>query len=1317
MNAEEKSHNQLLQELVAAQAQLSQVQAQLLTLTGIQTLADRQTRAYQLFDLLSQQFSEFGELEVMLETAVHHLQQAFAYYHVQVYTSSKIQLQPHVPLDPTQEEKLILRTGTGEAGRKRKKRGFSIPLNARRSLVALAARERQTIVVNDTRKDPKHLPNLLLADTRAEAALPLAHLGRLLGVLDVQHTEPDCFDEAMLGILEIVARQFTLVLLHAEQRAAGIATSHRLQTLHAITTACAKIDDEDTLYQRITDIVGTAFQADAYGFRLLQAQSGNLRSHPSYHHIGSGAVRRGLLTTAPGEGISGRVAQIGQPWRVPDVTQEPAYLGDPAIRAALCVPLRVNDQVIGVLNIESVHYNAFNEEDEQLLLAIAGQSRFILERLRLSVESRHQRGEKEALLATMKAISSLQLEGVLNTIGQEACRLLQGDGCRIHLLEADGETLRCVVALTEDPQPVMGFTLKIGQGLTGSVALSGLPELVVHTRQDRRTIQIPDTPVRDTTAVFAPMKARQELLGVMTVYRYDVKQPYTQLDLNLLTAVADQAAVALENARLFDAERRKREILSLLNAVATAGAEAITENDLIERITRIGSRLYTDYFGFLFLDDISGVLRTHHAYIGPQMTVPVEQSIAGQVVTSGQPFLTADVTRERGYFESEFSELFQMEGHITAKVSVPIHVGDQTLGILNAESKKVGAFNDSDLFLLTTFARQAGTAIEKIRLFEVEHRRAMQQTALATAAEAILGAADVNELWPAINQAAQKTLAADRVGVYLYAPDNERLIPIHTVGISREYLDILNQHFPQMPGSQLLSRNTPLIINDVLNHPLTAAFRTQIEAEGFRAYALFPFISDQKNFLGTLAVYRNELIPFSDEDVSTGRMLGRIITIALQHIQHIAEKHLAMIRAQQLNDLGRFLATEQNLPTILATAVRVATTVIGADAGVIGLIVDDYLLSYYPYNTPENATLRPSSKGMGISWHIIENGMPLMLDDYASHPIARQHWVRFGIKAFLGMPVPAANGQIIGIINLFFFTPTRRFTLQDQQLLELVAQYVGTAIDNGRQFEELRKRIDMLAVTLSRQERQDRLKDNFIQSMSHELRTPLGIILGHADLLQDGLLGDLLPAQQESVQIISRRAHMLTSLVEDLSLLLAAETQNFRHEHIHPGQLIASMLADFRLQAQDHGILLQAEIAEDLPLIIGDETHLRRVFDNLMSNAFKFTPREGTVTLRVWREENDVRFEVKDTGTGIPTDQIGHIFERFYRATSNRRKDPGGAGLGLALVREIVQAHHGQVQVKSEEGVGTTLEVILAGDVFTEGIADDLAGGLNGDLT
>jgi len=274
-------------------------------------------------------------------------------------------------------------------------------------------------------------------------------------------------------------------------------------------------------------------------------------------------------------------------------------------------------------------------------------------------------------------------------------------------------------------------------------------------------------------------------------------------------------------------------------------------------------------------------------------------------------------------------------------------------------------------------------------------------------------------------------------------------------------------------------------------------------------------------------------------------------------------------------------------------------------------------------------------------------------------------------------------------------TGWRDFDEGDQSLLEAVADTIAVGLRNARLYEEIQLRADGLGAALVRLEELDRLKSQFIQNVSHELRTPLALIRGYAEMLDAGELGELRPEQQKPVSVIARRARMLSDLVEDITLILEAESSPPQPAPVALDELARAAVEDFQGAVRQAGLRLHAEIAPHLPPVSGSLAYLRRVLDNLIDNAVKFTPAGGTITMRLRQEGEQVALEVSDTGIGIPADQLERIFERFYQVDGGTQRQYGGVGLGLALVKEIVEAYGGRVTVESRVGEGSTFTVLL----------------------
>jgi len=300
-----------------------------------------------------------------------------------------------------------------------------------------------------------------------------------------------------------------------------------------------------------------------------------------------------------------------------------------------------------------------------------------------------------------------------------------------------------------------------------------------------------------------------------------------------------------------------------------------------------------------------------------------------------------------------------------------------------------------------------------------------------------------------------------------------------------------------------------------------------------------------------------------------------------------------------------------------------------------------------------------------------------------------------GLKLRSILSVPLRIKQDVAGVLQAVDSEVNRFNPTDLTLVESLAATAAIAIENARLFATEQRRAAVLARTLEQQRELDRLKSEFIQNVSHELRTPLSLASGYAELLDSGELGELQPDQREPVTIIARRVRMLTKLVDDINAVLEVGTQRLRREPVDMADLVRTALADFQIAAEEHTLTLTSQVVTGLPPIIGDPVHLHRVLDNLISNALKFTPAGGSITVRLGQDGANVTLEVTDTGVGIPPDQLERIFDRFYQVDGSPTRRYGGTGLGLALVKGIVEAHGGTVSVRSAEGEGSTFKITL----------------------
>jgi signal transduction histidine kinase len=260
----------------------------------------------------------------------------------------------------------------------------------------------------------------------------------------------------------------------------------------------------------------------------------------------------------------------------------------------------------------------------------------------------------------------------------------------------------------------------------------------------------------------------------------------------------------------------------------------------------------------------------------------------------------------------------------------------------------------------------------------------------------------------------------------------------------------------------------------------------------------------------------------------------------------------------------------------------------------------------------------------------------------------------------------------------------------------LVGHVGRSPVDETRARAEARRLRRREELLLGRLRALDAAKTDFMSTVSHELRTPLTSISGYLELLRDAEPGELSEAQERMLEVIGRNTRRLRELVEDILTLSRIESGSYNSDLVALdfAQLIERAVTTIAPAADKAAVGLHCDVRGPLPLL-GDGVQLDRVLANLIGNAVKFTPAEGTVTVRAERLQGHTVLEVADTGMGIPRDEQQALFVRFFRATNAIRQAVPGTGLGLAIVRKIVDNHGGSIAVDSTENVGTTITVRL----------------------
>jgi GAF domain-containing protein len=928
----------------------------------------------------------------------------------------------------------------------------------------------------------------------------------------------------------------------------------------------------------------------------------------------------------------------------------------------------------------------------------------------LEIELTEARRQQAATADVLKVISrsKFDLGPVLETLVENATRLAAADAGL--LARAEGDLFRIVAGYGASPN--------VHEYWRRNVIRPGRGAPIGRAALERRTVHIVDLladPEYDLqeaqrihggrSVLAVPMLRQEEIIGVFFIYR-TIVQAFTEKQIELVTTFAEQAVIAIENTRLFEAEQAsKRELQESLDyQTATSdvlGVISRSKFDLepvLQSVVDTAARLCRANNAIIYrLEQGRCRFAAGHGH-SPETLNEMRNTVlepgpgtaVGRAVETRRTVSIEDILTDPLYGMKDFAA----RRNVRSLLGVPLIRDGEPIGAIALARARVEPFNEREIELVETFADQAVIAIENTRLFEEVQARTRdltealeQQTATSEVLNVISRSpTDAQPVFDAISKSAARLCAAELSAVYRF---DGKLIHVAALTLqSRQQRDAFEQLYPRAPDSRtpvaraILERRTQHV-PDTTEDPAYA----EVPATGFRSALAVPMLRDGSP-IGAVAVGRTQERAFSDGQVMLLQTLADQAVIAIENTRLFDEVQARNRDLMALGEVGRAVSSTLDVKTVLKTIVDRAVELSGTDGGSIFYFrngrfelgetagLDEDVVTEY-----RKLDIAAGQTGLGEA---IAKREPLQIPDILdrrSNPL-RDAAIAAGFRAALIVPLLSGDGPLGGLL-LQRRTPGE-FPVTAVSLMQSFADQSAIALENARLFEEIAQKSRELEIASQH-------KSQFVANMSHELRTPLAAILGYAELMQEGFYEPLGQKSLDALTRIRSNGRHLLGLINTVLDIAKIESGQFtlNMSEYAIESVVETVRSATESLAQNKNLALKTDVTKALPIGLGDEQRLTQVLLNLVGNAIKFTD-TGEIRVTAKAVNGHFAVSVTDTGPGIPEEHQARIFDQFHQVDSSNTKAKGGTGLGLAIAKQIVEMHGGRIWVESILGKGST---------------------------
>ncbi|MBN1177665.1 MAG: GAF domain-containing protein [Anaerolineae bacterium] len=1156
-----------------------------------------------------------------------------------------------------------------------------------------------------------------LTQTRTALLVPVWYSEAPTAVIMLESAETDAFDEDMQNFIDGLAAQAAIAIGNARRYQDEIARSdllrRRADQLRGILEVGQVIRSDQPLAEVLEDIAYAVQDSVGFDVALINIVEGD---PPHLSRVAAAGLpidvfERLKSTPQPfaawQQAVMSEAFRVSQSYYVPaeqqvslggavdtyDLVNGTGVVREPGMwhpQDMLIVPfLGHGGEVRGTLSVDAPRDGRAPSRDTiEVLEVFADQAAVAIENAQL-VEALQRRLELLTFFNELNrsVTANLDLSKVLNTVVEATARLVQCDGSVFFL--QDQESGQYV------PMAAHGHTLKRlsarhadGAGLVEQAAARRMPLNLADVATEAHAHYY----VSSGATILIPLEIGGNVVGVLTADR-EQKRAFSPTDVATLIALADQVALAVQSARLFDESVRRTNELSVLLEANSAISSTL---DLKWMLQALGDRLL----------NVTGAARCHLSewdrekdlvsVVWEVGEMDLSHSRVGATFTvDHRPPAMTEVLLIQEALVLDAEELWRdtatraQERETGSVLLLPMVARGRTVGLVELEqlAESSGSFSADVVRLAQALANQAAVAIENAQLFEKTRRfseeleeRVQERTeelaqtldeltterdrveTLYRIASELSSSLDMDQILTRTLQQVAEAVSASQGTILLRDLETDRLYRRAVVGAGAALPP--GGEESTLPRGQglgwwVITHGQSLIVDDLSADERWIPQNAKEEKE--RRSCLAIPLGTAGEVQGALLLYHHRKGFFAEDHLRLVEAIGSQIS---NTIGNAALYNLIRDQAEQLGSMLK----QQRVESAKSQAILegVADGVMVADAR--GRVILFNAAAEQILDIPRQSVLGRSTREMLGLYGAEGRAWMEAINDWAANPADR------------------APGD---------------FTAEQIQLGDrIVSIHVSPFIMGTEYLGTVSVFRDITVVVEA-----DRAKSEFVSTVSHELRTPMTSIKGYADLLVMGAVGQLGEQQLHFINIIRNNADRLTTLVNDLLDISRIETGRVELslKAVSIAEVVDLVVNTLKGRAEERDLALSADVPDGLPAVWGDNHRINQILTNLTGNAIQYTPSGGSVTISARVNADRLEVAVSDTGIGISKENIKKIFDRFFRVDDPLVQETTGTGLGLAITASLVHMHGGEIWVESELGQGSTFWFSLPLARFAEG--------------